>query len=238
MNDITCVLPGGQDVVRPGKSVSSGRYSTSNLGRLPSSLFTVRWGGVNLPRSWESPVSITLGTEIHKKRNENGNVKRVRHANNVAKKRRCVRPLKCGRTQDARLHYSVGSCDPCDRRKMLRHNKYIFMKFLVLLFLNFYFFGLLLKMSEYKVHVSLTNLSHMNYVFLFNMLQKVFNWTIKWTELSAQSCFCEFNCRCKYDICKQIINNLPNVSITVEYSCKIYFSRNTNLLFRKLVLYL
>jgi len=25
-----------------------------------------------------------------------------------------------------------------------------------------------------------------------------------------------------YDICKQI--NLPNVSVTVEYSCKIYFS--------------
>ena len=42
MNDITCVLPGGQGVVRPGKSVSNGRYSTSNLGRLPSSLFTVR----------------------------------------------------------------------------------------------------------------------------------------------------------------------------------------------------
>jgi len=27
----------------------------------------------------------------------------------------------------------------------------------------------------------------------------------------------------KYDICKQIISNLPNVSVTVKYSCKIFF---------------
>ena len=26
------------------------------------------------------------------------------------------------------------------------------------------------------------------------------------TELSVQNCFCEFNCKCKYDIYKQIIN--------------------------------
>jgi len=57
-----------------------------------------------------------------KKGNKNGNAERVRHANNVAKKRRCVRPLKCGRTQNARLHYSVGSCDPCDGRKTSRHS--------------------------------------------------------------------------------------------------------------------
>ncbi|KYN42487.1 hypothetical protein ALC56_03033 [Trachymyrmex septentrionalis] len=66
MNDITCVLPGGQGVVRPGKSVSSGRYSTSNLGRLPSSLFTVR-----------------VRKSTKKKKRKNGNVKRTRHANNV-----------------------------------------------------------------------------------------------------------------------------------------------------------
>ncbi|KYN42712.1 hypothetical protein ALC56_02841, partial [Trachymyrmex septentrionalis] len=69
LNDITCVLPGGQGVVHPGKSVSSGRYSTSNLGRLPFSLFTIR-------------------TAKHKKRNGNDNANRVRHANNVAKKSR------------------------------------------------------------------------------------------------------------------------------------------------------
>ena len=61
--------------------------------------------------------------KAQKKRNENGNAKRAKHANNVAKKRRCVCPLKCGRTQDARLHYSVGSCDPCDRRKTSRHSR-------------------------------------------------------------------------------------------------------------------
>ncbi|KYN42437.1 hypothetical protein ALC56_03141, partial [Trachymyrmex septentrionalis] len=56
------------------------------------------------------------------KGNEHGNAKRVKHANNVAKKRRCVRPLKCRRTQDASLHYWAGSCDPCNEWKTLRHN--------------------------------------------------------------------------------------------------------------------
>jgi len=29
---------------------------------------------------------------------------------------------------------------------------------------------------------------------------------IECMELSVQNCFCELNCKCKYDICKQIIN--------------------------------
>ena len=89
MYDITCVLPGGQGGVHPGKSVSSGRYSTSNFGRLPSSLFTVR------RRQYAKIVGVASFYNSrygNKKRNENGNAKRVRHANNIAKKRRCVRP--------------------------------------------------------------------------------------------------------------------------------------------------
>ena len=35
-------------------------------------------------------------------------------------------------------------------------------------------------------------------------------------ELLVQNCFYEFNSRCTYDICKQIISNWPNVSVTVE----------------------
>jgi len=50
----------------------------------------------------------------------------------------------------------------------------------------------------------------------------VSDWTIKCTELLVQNYFYEFNCKYKYDICEQIINNLSNVSIT-EYSCKIFF---------------
>ncbi|EGI64408.1 hypothetical protein G5I_07163 [Acromyrmex echinatior] len=48
------------DVVRPGGSISSGRYSTPIPGRLPSSLFIVRGSGVSLSKSRELPASITL----------------------------------------------------------------------------------------------------------------------------------------------------------------------------------
>ena len=59
-----------------------------------------------------------------------------------------------------------------------------------------------------------------------------------YTELSVQNYFYEFNCRYKYDICKQIINNLLNVSVMLNIIAK-YFSCNTNLLLylQKLVLY-
>jgi len=113
------------------------------------------------------------------------------------------------------------------------------MKFLVFLFLNFYFFGLLLKNHIWICSACFINKFKslmLSYVVSLYLIYCKKCSTGQLYRIISTTFFCKFNCRCKYDICKQIINlsNLPNVNYW-RYNINFHKCKSKLVLYKKYI---